>query len=151
MGVDMKTTRQKRICELIKQTPIYTHDDLRKGLALSGIRVNQATLSRDLRELGLLKTADGYALPSHKEDNGFTAQSLSRLVKEFVVDVREAANLLVLKTMLGSAQPVALCLDASQWQEVMGTVAGDDTILVITKSKAHCHKVAQRIREYLAQ
>lgn len=147
----MKTVRQKRIRELIKKTPIYTQDDLRKSLAQSGLRVNQATLSRDLRELGLLKTADGYALPNQKEDNSFTAQSLSRLVQDFVVDVREAANLLVLKTMLGSAQPVALCLDSSQWQEIMGTVAGDDTILVITKSKAHCRKVAQRIREYLAQ
>lgn len=147
----MKMVRQKRICELIKQTRIYTHDDLRKGLAQKGFRVNQATLSRDLRELGLLKTADGYALPSHKDDSSILAPKLSQLVSDFVVDVREAANLLVLKTMLGSAQPVALCLDTSKWPEIMGTVAGDDTILVITKSNADCHKVARRIREDIAQ
>lgn len=151
MGVGMKAIRQKRIRELIKKTPIYTHDDLRKALVQNGIRVNQATLSRDLRELGLLKTADGYALPPHADNANFAAPALSNLVKEFVVDVREAANLLVLKTLAGSAQPVAMRLDASQWKEVMGTVAGDDTVLVITKSKAHCHIVAQRIREDIQQ
>jgi transcriptional regulator of arginine metabolism len=69
------------------------------------------------------------------------------LLNEFVVDVREAENQLVLKTTPGSAQPVAAGLDSSGWKEIIGTIAGDDTILVITESRAICHKLAERIRE----
>jgi transcriptional regulator of arginine metabolism len=122
---------------------------LRKQLRRSGIHVNQATLSRDLRELGVVKTVNGYALPA-AEEGGQPMPALEHLLREFVTDVREAENLLVLKTTPGSAQPVAAALDSEGWLEIVGTIAGDDTILIITPSRAICHKVAEKIRETIA-
>ncbi|HLH06766.1 MAG TPA: arginine repressor [Terriglobales bacterium] len=143
----MKTARQNLVRELISGAPIYTQEELRKWLAQKGIQVNQATLSRDLREIGVVKTANGYSLPTQDDTGGSPLPSLTHLVREFVVDVREAENQLVLKTTPGSAQPVAAGLDSSNWKEIVGTIAGDDTILVITESKVVCRKLAERIRE----
>src|ERR1700757_2972190 len=106
-----KLSRHNRITEVISNEPIYTQEELRRRLTQGGIHVNQATLSRDLRELGLVKTVNGYALPA-ADDGGSPMPSLDRLLTEFVVDVREAENLLVLKTTPGSAQPVAAALDS---------------------------------------
>ena len=142
-----KLVRHKRITELIGHDAIYTQEDLRNQLRRSGIHVNQATLSRDLRELGLVKTVNGYALPAAEEAGGPPLPAVEHLLREFVVDVREAENLLVLKTTPGSAQPVAAAVDSADWQEVVGTIAGDDTILIITATKAICHKLATRVRE----
>jgi transcriptional regulator of arginine metabolism len=143
-----KLVRHKRITELISGEAIYTQEDLRNQLRRSGIHVNQATLSRDLRELGLVKTVNGYAL-SAAEEGGSPMPALEHLLREFVVDVREAENLLVLKTTPGSAQPVAAALDSSDWSDVVGTIAGDDTILIITAAKTICHKMAGKIREII--
>jgi transcriptional regulator of arginine metabolism len=144
-----KLVRHNRITELISNEAIYTQEDLRKQLRRSGIHVNQATLSRDLRELGLVKTVNGYALPA-AEEGVSPMPALENLLREFVVDVREAENLLVLKTTPGSAQPVAAALDSAELPEVVGTIAGDDTILIITATKAICHTVAERVREVIA-
>jgi len=138
-----KLSRHNRITDLVSNETLYTQDELRIRLAQSGINVNQATLSRDLRELGLIKTVNGYALPATEE----SGPPLEQLLTEFVVDVREAENLLVLKTTPGSAQPVAAALDSSEWNELVGTIAGDDTILIVTGSKPICHVVAVRVRE----
>lgn len=143
----MKASRQHLVREMISAAPVYTQEELRDGLAKRGIHVNQATLSRDLREIGVVKTANGYRLPTQDDTGGSPLPSLNHLLKEFVIDVREAENQLVLKTTPGSAQPVAAGLDSSNWKEIVGTIAGDDTILVITESKAICHKMAERIRE----
>ncbi len=142
-----KLVRHNRITELIGSEAIYTQEDLRNQLRRSGIHVNQATLSRDLRELGLVKTVNGYALPAAEEAGGPPLPAVEHLLREFVVDVREAENLLVLKTTPGSAQPVAAAVDSADWSEVVGTIAGDDTILIITATKAICHKLATRVRE----
>jgi len=141
-----KLSRHNRITELIGAEPIYTQEELRRRLTQSGIHVNQATLSRDLRELGLVKTVNGYALPV-ADDGGPPMPALEHLLTEFVIDVREAENLLVLKTTPGSAQPVAAALDSSDWPELVGTLAGDDTILIVTGTKQICHTVANRVRE----
>jgi transcriptional regulator of arginine metabolism len=145
-----KLVRHKRITDLISEEAIYTQEDLRKLLRRNGIHVNQATLSRDLRELGVVKTVNGYALPTAEDVGGPPMPALEHLIREFVVDVREAENLLVLKTSPGSAQPVAAALDSAGWEELVGTIAGDDTILSITASKAICRKVAERVREIIA-
>jgi len=141
-----KISRHGKITELIGNEPIYTQEELRRRLTQGGIHVNQATLSRDLRELGLVKTVNGYALPA-TEEGGPPMPSAERLLKEFVIDVREAENLLVLKTTTGSAQPVAAAIDSAEWSEVVGTIAGDDTILIITASKQNCQALAERIRK----
>src|SRR5579884_1882969 len=119
-----KLIRHRRIRELITSEPIYTQEELRLRLVRSGIHVNQATLSRDLRELGLVKTVNGYALPAAEEGGGAPMPALNHLLREFVVDVREAENLLVLKTTAGSAQPVAAALDSEGWEDIIGTIAG---------------------------
>ena len=143
-----KISRHNRITELIGAEPIYTQEELRGRLTQSGIHVNQATLSRDLRELGLVKTVNGYALPA-AEEGGPPMPALEHLLTEFVVDVREAENLLVLKTTPGSAQPVAAALDGEGWPEVVGTLAGDDTILVVAPAVKDCHALERRIRDLM--
>jgi len=102
---------------------------LQRALRRRGLRIGQATLSRDVRELGLVKTGAGYMLPGAM----ITASEpplppVSRLVREFVLEVRVAQNQLVIKTTVGSAQPVAPALDGQDWEEAIGTIAGDDTI-----------------------
>lgn len=145
-----KTLRQRAILELLKHEPAGSQEDLQKGLRKRGIKAGQATLSRDIRDLGLSKTASGYSI-SHGD--GSTAPALppvSRLVREFVLEVRTAQNLLVIKTSVGSAQPVAAALDDEDWPEAVGTVAGDDTILIACPDNKDAKKLAVRIEEMLA-
>jgi transcriptional regulator of arginine metabolism len=145
-----KSLRQRGILDLLKHGPVASQEDLQRALRKRGLRVGQATLSRDIRDLRLAKTADGYSLP---QGNGFSAPALppvSRLVREFVLEVRPAQNLLVIKTSVGSAQPVAAALDEEGWPESVGTIAGDDTILIVCPDKAGAAKLAARIEEMIA-
>lgn len=147
-------SRQGVILELARRGPLPSQDELRLELVKRGYKVTQATLSRDIHRLGLVKMTHGYALPEHAAGNGNGARSLSprleRLFREFVREVREAQNLLVIKTSTGSAQPVAVAWDAENSREVVGTVAGDDTILVICPDKKAARKLAARLRGMLA-
>lgn len=145
-----KRLRQRHILELVAGESLSSQDQLRRRLAQRGLRVTQATLSRDLKELGLVKTPHGYTRPAAVEPSAPPLPSLPHLLREFVLDVREAQTLLVLKTNPGSAQPVAGALDGQQWQQVVGTIAGDDTVLIITPTRRACHDVAHRIREIIA-
>ena len=144
-----KPIRQRAILQVLKQGPIADQDELRRALARQGLKVTQATLSRDVHELGLAKSGAGYSLPetAHPEP---ALPSASRLVREFVTSVREAQNLVVVKTSVGSAQPVAAALDAEAWPESVGTIAGDDSILIVSSNKRSAHALAQQIREMLA-
>lgn len=145
-----KALRHRRILDLIARESILTQEDLVDRLARAGLNVTQATLSRDIKELGLLKTADGYSTASELGGEASApTPSLSHLLREFVVDIKEAQNLLVIRTTAGSAQPVAAALDAEKWPELLGTLAGDDTILVVTSSAKHCRALGKRIRELM--
>ena len=145
-----KPVRHKVILELLENGPLASQEDLQRALAKRGFRVGQATLSRDIHELGLVKTANGYARLSEDAVADSGLPSAQRLVREFVTDIRIAQNLLVVKTAVGSAQPVAAALDAESWPEAIGTVAGDDTVLIVTPDKKASARLAQRIREMLA-
>jgi transcriptional regulator of arginine metabolism len=145
-----KLLRQKAILALLGQGPIASQEDLQHTLHKRGFRVGQATLSRDIRDLGLAKTAEGYALPQGDNSSGSVLPPVARLVREFVVDVRRAQNLLVIKTTVGSAQPVAAALDDEEWPEAVGSVAGDDTILIICPDKKSASRLAARTQEMLA-
>jgi len=145
-----KLARQTRILELVQREPLSSQDELRLRLARHGFKVTQATLSRDIHELGLIKTAEGYAAPQAAPPPEGALPKVARLCREFVTEVREAQSLLVLKTAVGSAQPVAAGLDAEAWPEVLGTVAGDDTILIISPDRKTAHRLASRIREMMA-
>lgn len=145
-----KAARQKTILELLHKGPIESQEELQGVLAKRGFDVGQATLSRDIRELGLVKTYDGYVPGSGGSATEPVLPSVSRLVREFVVEVRLAQNLLVLKTSVGSAQPVAAAMDAEDWPEVVGTLGGDDTILVISHDNKTAQQLARRIEGMLA-
>ncbi len=144
-----KALRHHRILELVSREPMVTQEEMVKRLSQQGLKVTQATLSRDIKELGLVKSADGYAAPGTAAEAAPTP-SLSHLLREFVVDVREAQNLLVLKTPPGSAQPVARAIDAESWPELVGTIAGDDTIVVISSDTKSRRQLGKRIREQMA-
>ena len=135
--------------EVLGGGPAPNQDELRKKLKKHGLTVTQATLSRDIHEMGLVKTPEGYSLPEtvHPADPGLP--STLRLVREFVREVREAQNLLIVKTSVGSAQPVAAALDGEEFAECVGTIAGDDSILIVSPNKKAAKKLAERIREML--
>lgn len=145
-----KSLRQRLILELLQQGPLSSQEELQRALRKRGVRVGQATLSRDIRDLRLSKTSNGYALPQDESLAGLALPPISRLVREFVLEVRTAQNLLVIKTSVGSAQPVAAALDEKDWPEAVGSVAGDDTILIVCPDKDDARKLANRIEEMLA-
>ena len=142
---DQKAYRQGQILKLIEAEPIRSQKQLRRRLAQMGVRVTQATLSRDLRELGLVKTATGYRPLAGAEPPA--VGPLERALREFLRDIRPAQNLLVLKTPPGGAQPLAAAVHAARWPEVAGTIAGDDTVLVILPTRQACRAVVRRIEE----
>ena len=145
-----KLSRQSTIRELVAKHTVTSQDELRLLLARRGHAVTQATLSRDIRELSLVKTAEGYAM--HADDSGALSQlpSIDRLVRDFVYDVQTAQQLVVLRTSAGAASPVAAALDAEGWPEVMGTLGGDDTILIVTRDNTQAKKLTSRVRGLLA-
>jgi transcriptional regulator of arginine metabolism len=122
-----KSYRQSQILKLIRRSPIFTQEELARALKESGIDATQVTLSRDMRELGVVKTAEGY----RQLGNAPPGPAFNALAGEFLQDVRLAQNQVVLKTAPGHANSVAVALDDAEWPEVVGTIAGDDTILVI--------------------
>ena len=134
-----KTYRQGQILKLIRSQRLHTQDELARALRSIGVPATQVTLSRDIRELGLVKTAEGYA---EGVPESAAAPEVEPLVREFVQDVRTAQNLLVLRTPPGHANAVAVALDNAEWPEVTGTIAGDDTILIIAPDA----KVAEELR-----
>jgi transcriptional regulator of arginine metabolism len=145
-----KLSRHKAILELLDDGPVASQEELQRLLHKRGFDAGQATLSRDIRELGLAKTADGYSLPSGEAAGETDLPPVSRMVREFVTSVRAAQNLLVTKTSIGSAQPVAAALDGENWPEAIGTIAGDDTILIVCEDKRSASRLADRIQGMLA-
>jgi transcriptional regulator of arginine metabolism len=145
-----KKFRQGQILKLLTGEAVASQDDLRRQLIHLGVRVTQATLSRDLRELRLVKTVDGYKpLATAKADDAPPVPALARALKEFLLDIRPAQNMLVLKTPPGGAQPLAAAVDSERWKEVAGTLAGDDTVLIITPSRSARAAIQKRVEEML--
>lgn len=122
-----KSFRHGQILKLIRGRSIFTQDELARALKETGIDATQVTLSRDIRELGLVKTSEGYRELGRESPN----LQFAALAGEFLRDVRLAQNQVVLKTAPGHASVLAVALDDEEWPEVIGTIAGDDTILVI--------------------
>jgi transcriptional regulator of arginine metabolism len=142
-----KTSRHKAILDLLDDGPVESQDSLQQRLERKGFEVGQTTLSRDIHELKLVKGPDGYRRPGESFGPDSVLPSVMHLAHQFVVEIRQAQNLLVVKTTVGSAQPVAAALDASHWPEVVGTLAGDDTVLVIATDKQKAQALVRRIRE----
>jgi transcriptional regulator of arginine metabolism len=144
-----KVLRQRAILDVLRQEAVASQEALQRALRKRGFKVGQATLSRDIRDLNLSKTATGYTLPQGEGAAGLALPPVQRLVREFVLDVRLAQNLLVVKTIIGSAQPVAAALDEQEWPEVTGTIAGDDAVLIVCPDRDAAKKVAARIEGML--
>lgn len=149
MGVQ-KRYRQGQILKLLAGQPVASQDELRRQLIHLGVRVTQATLSRDMRELRLVKTTEGYRpLSTAASEEAAQLPTLARALKEFLLDIRPAQNMLVLKTPPGGAQPLAAALDSEHWKEIAGSLAGDDTVLIITPTRNARTNIQKRIEEML--
>lgn len=150
----MKNRRQRKIIELIQEREIDTQDALVEALQEAGFPVTQATISRDIKELRLVKvaTADGkykYAMPGGGGDGVFGGKLL-RVLQEAVLSMEDCENLLVIKTISGSAPIVGEAVDSLNWPEIKGTIAGDDTVfLAIPRAKVP--EIRNRIRELLGE
>lgn len=145
----MKTQRHRAILEIVENNAIETQEELAKVLGDRGFSVTQATVSRDIKELRLLKvlTDQGtyrYAV-AEKAEQGL-AERLRRVFAETVLSVDTAENLVVIKTLPGSAQVAAELVDTMRWQETVGTLAGDNTILVIVRTAQDAPIVADRFK-----
>lgn len=147
----MKTRRQKKIQELISKEVIRTQEELAQRLLEEGFNVTQATISRDIKEMGLIKVAglgDDYRYAPQAEVSSVSYQErLKRMWKEVVMSFDSSENIIAIKTIPGNAQALALLLDNSGWQEIIGTVAGDDTIFLLIKPKDSIDLVIQRLQE----
>jgi len=133
----MKAKRHAAILRIIQERVIQTQDELTRELHRAGIEVTQATVSRDIKQLGLVKEPDGggtyrYCLPRARSNTGIQ-ERLRRAFNDYVVGVDYSGNLVVIKTMPGTAQGVAAAIDRMEWPEVVGTVAGDDAIIVVIR------------------
>ena len=137
------------ILELVREHRIPSQEVLRERLIERGIEVAQATLSRDIRELGLVKVPDEdggslYTLPAGVTE---PMPTLARLLPSLYLGADGVGNLLVVNTLVGGAQPIAVGIDWEEWPEVVGTIAGDDTVLLILRDAAHRGSVVRRIEE----
>lgn len=145
----MKQQRHTVIRELLGKGPISSQDELRKKLAGRGYHVTQATLSRDIHELRLSKGPDGYSLSNGNGDEDDSLPDIREVLESFGLEVRQAINQLVLITTTGGAQPIAAGIDYEDWAEVVGTIAGDDTVLIICPDTEQATKLKSRIEEYI--
>ena len=151
----MKRFRYTKIKEIVQSRPIETQEELAKALQEEGIEVTQATVSRDIKELMLIKvpTSDGhyrYAL-SQEQNMLMSKNRMARLFQDSIVRVDSALNQIVIHTMPGSANMVAAAIDLAKWENVIGTIAGDDTILIITNSTESVPKITKVIVTLMTQ
>lgn len=143
--------RRHAILALVQGQQVRNQEELRALLSAEGIEVNQATLSRDLRDMGLVKGPEGYALPATTppiraaEPDSGTAIALTHAVREWLRSVEVAQNQVVVKTPIGGAQPLAIAIDRAALDDVVGTLGGDDTILIVSKDSAAARRVQRRL------
>jgi transcriptional regulator of arginine metabolism len=147
----MKSNRHANIIAIIKEQIVATQEELGEALEAKGIVVTQATLSRDIKELGLVKisTPEGryrYSMPQDRLP-GDMVRRAQKMLEDAVISIDSAENILVIKTMHGNAQGVAAAFDDLDWPEVVGTVAGDDTIMAVIRNKSQVKDVLERLAQ----
>jgi transcriptional regulator of arginine metabolism len=145
-----KTQRQHRVIQILEQNAVASQGQLVQLLADAGLDATQATVSRDLEEIGAVKVraAGGesiYAVPELPKDRVAPEEHLRRVLGDWVVEVAASANLVVVRTPPGSAHVVASALDRASLPEIVGTVAGDDTIMVVASERVGGAKLARRL------
>lgn len=142
----MKVYRQGQILKIIESKPVHTQEELARELAELDIVTTQVTLSRDLRDLGLVKTKDGYV---QLQESPEKASHLESAVNGYLLDIRPALNLLVLKTSAAHANSLAIAIDNAAPSGVAGTIAGDDTVLVVCADIPAAEAFHARLMEIL--
>lgn len=152
-GNELKKERHSAIRELVRSHRVHSQAELRKLLAESGFRVTQATLSRDLRELRVAKLphaeGESYYVVASEADEG--SPTLERLLPHLLVSADGVGHILVVKTLAGGAQTVAEAIDLEEWPEVVGTVAGDDTIIMVVRETSHIAALVERLERIAAR
>jgi transcriptional regulator of arginine metabolism len=143
----MKRIRQKAILDLIRTQPIASQEELLENLQARKIEVSQSTLSRDIQELRLAKTGGIYSVMGHEPPRA-SDESIRRILREFLAAVEVAENLVVLKTGPGNTGVVSQAIDDAGWPEMVGSIAGENTIFIATRSQKDSRKLEQRILEY---
>jgi transcriptional regulator of arginine metabolism len=151
--------RREAIRRLLREHPVRSQGQLRRLLQAEGLGAAQPTLSRDIRELGLVKGADGYRSPEsmpappavapESSVAGRRQEKLRRLVRQYVLSAEPAGALVVLRTPPADAQPLALAIDGAPFEGVVGTIAGDDTIFLATRSEGEAKRVTRQLRDEL--
>jgi transcriptional regulator of arginine metabolism len=155
LETSIKYQRHNAIRELVAKSLVSNQDELRRKLHRRGFEVTQATLSRDIHALHISKGPAGYVLPNGNGNGSGAAAandgppSVAEVLESFGLRVQKAMNQVVVRTVMGGAQPVAASLDYEEWPEIVGTVAGDDTILVICQDVRHAANVESRLRKIL--
>ncbi len=144
----MKRIRHKAILDLVRTAEIASQEDLMRGLQAKDIEVSQSTLSRDIQELRLAKTAGVYTVVE-ADTVKHPQESLRRILREFLIDIDATQNLVILKTGPGNASVVSQALDDAQWPETVGSIAGENTIFVAVRSPRDGKKIERRIRSML--
>src|SRR5438552_17677905 len=150
----MKARRQAVILDLIDRDPLHSQEQLRRRLRQRGFDATQATISRDISDLGLVKrSGDGaYQRLGAEAPNPETARTaLERAATEFMRRVDRVQQLVVVRTGVGQAQPLAIALDRAQLAEAVGTIAGDDTILVVARGARAAAALVKRLKDYTAE
>ena len=142
-----KKARQGRILELARERQVRSQEELSSLLKREGIVVTQSTLSRDIRELALVKVRGSYQVSGELKPAPST-ETLRRAFEQFVVRTGISGNIVMVKTTPGNAHSIGVVLDSVQWPEILGTVAGDDTVFVLLRNGHSGKKVLNRIREF---
>ena len=143
--------RHVKILEIIAEKPIETQDELASALVAEGFNVTQATVSRDIKELGLIKINDGgrqrYVREGGKEKNFLS--NIANIYRNAVLSITSAQNLVILKTVPGGASTVGMNIDRLGDPDILGCVAGDDTVLAVTPTLSDAERIADKLREML--
>lgn len=147
----MRAIRQNAILSIVAENEIQTQEELSERLRQMGYDVTQATVSRDIKELRLVKVKNDNGVVCYRadsqSDSGDVQQRLRSILKHSMVSVDSAENDIVIKTLPGVAQAAAAAIDAMHWNEIMGTIAGDDTILMITRSAKSAEGVIEKLKK----
>lgn len=148
----IKNRRHKMIREIIEQKNIETQYQLTEELQKHGFNVTQATISRDIKEMGLIKVASGESSFRYNFPPGMMAGNTfdraKRMLRDNLLKVEVSHNIVILKTLPGTAQGVAFCLDGLNWKDIVGSIAGDDTILLVVREGEDAHKLVETLHNF---
>ena len=145
----MKRHRHNAILDLVRSGEIASQEDLMRGLKSRNIGVSQSTLSRDIQELGLAKAGGVYTVVDGEPAVSHSDGSLARIIREFMVDIDVAQNIVVVKTGPGHASTVSQALDETGWPEWVGSIAGENTVFAVARSSKDAKKLEERLRKLL--